>query len=268
LEKLGSLEEDESIFSNPDSLEPDFIPPFLPFRENEMKEIASTLKPLCASGSGRNIFITGKAGIGKTHAVKKVLRDLGEETKNILIFYINCWTHSTSREVFEEILSQMRLPRSNEMTPTGMIEKILLRTGERPVVLCFDEIDKAREHGFLYSALEEFKKKVLILISNNEDFLAGLDERIRSRLLAREIIFRPYSREEMAGIIRERRKYAFYEDTWSKAAIEAVEEKAFEAGDVRFALHALRLAGLKAESKASRTVMREHAEEALAELEK
>ena len=266
MEKLGPLGEEESIFSNPDSLEPDFIPPILPFREGELREIAETLKPLLNDQSGRNIFITGKAGIGKTHAVKKVLHDLSEENENILVFYINCWVHPTAREMSEEMFSQMKLPKTGEMSPAGMLGKIIMRIGERPVIVCLDEIDRAKEHGFLYSVLERFRKKSLILISNRSDFPALLDERIRSRLLAKEITFRPYSREEIAGIIRERKKYAFYEDTWSKAAIETVEEKAFEVADVRFALRALRLAGLKAESKASRTVMKEHAEEAIAEL--
>lgn len=266
MEKLGPLSEEESLFSNPDSLEPDFIPPILPFREGEIREIAETLKSLLSGLSGRNIFIAGKAGIGKTHAVKKVLRDLREETENTLVFNINCWIHSTAGEMAEAVFSQMKLPRTGEMTPAGMLEKIIARTGERPVIICFDEVDRAKEYGFLYSALEEFRKKSLILISNRPDFLAGLDERIRSRLLAREITFRPYSKEEISKIIRERKKYAFYEDTWSKAAIKAVEEKTFEFADIRFALRALKLAGLKAENAGSRTVMKEHAEEAISEL--
>lgn len=266
MEKITPLGSEESIFSNIDSLEPGFLPPLMPYRENEIKEIAASLEPLLKETSGRNLLITGKAGIGKTHAVKKVLQDFLEESDNAFVFYVNCWTHSSGREVFEDLCSQLKISRPSDLTESQLLNRILARLEERPAVLCFDEIDRAGEFGFLYSSLEEFKVKSIILISNKTGFLAGLDERIRSRLLPKEIFFRGYTKEEISGILRERRKYAFFEDTWSKKAIELVEEKSFEKGDLRFAIQLLKLAGLKAEGDVSRIVREEHVKEALKEL--
>jgi len=266
LEKLARLGEEESIFSNPDSLEPDFLPPLLPYREGESKEIAESLKPLLAGKSGRNLLIVGKAGVGKTHSVKKVLRSFQEEGGNALVFYVNCWTHSTGIEVFGEICSQLKITAAAGLAESQLLKRILARVEGRPVVLVFDEIDRAKEFGFLYSSLEEFGARAIILISNNAGFLAMLDDRIRSRLLPKEIPFREYSKEEMGGILRERRKYAFYQDTWAKQAAELVDGRAFGKADVRYGISLLKLAGEKAEGDASRVVIEKHVEAALKEL--
>ena len=266
MEKLSPLGVEESLFSNKNSLEPGFLPPLMPYREGEMGEIAASLKPLLLGESGRNLLIVGKAGIGKTHAVKKVLHSFREESGSALVLYVNCWTQSTGTEVFGEICSQLKITAAAGLAESQLLKRILARIEGRPVVLCFDEIDRAKEYGFLYSSLEEFSFRAVILVSNRAGFLASLDERIRSRLLPREIEFRPYSREEVSGVLRERRKYAFYEDVWGKSAAELADAKTFGKGDLRFGIQLLKLAGMKAEGSASRAVKQEHVEAALKEL--
>ena len=74
------LREGESLFKNEDALDGDFIPRNLPYRENQHHHVASVIKPLLMGRNGRNLFICGAPGIGKTAAVKWVLRELEEET--------------------------------------------------------------------------------------------------------------------------------------------------------------------------------------------
>jgi len=260
---LSPLGAEESIFSNQEALDPDFLPPVMPFREGEMKEIASSLEPLLNNRNGRNLHVTGSAGIGKTHAVRKIMRDLEEE--GVHAFYVNCWTNSTGKEAFQEICSRLRVQFKAEESESVLLRKILLRTKGKPVVFCFDEIDQAKEHGFLYSALEEFPLKSVVLISNRKDFLAGLDDRIRSRLLPKEIVFREYSEDETSSILKERRKFAFYEETWAGDATVLLEEKS-NGSDLRYAIRLMKLSGLKAEDDASRIIRTEHVEKAFSEL--
>ncbi len=263
MDKLSPLGEEESLFSNKDALDPDFVPPLLPFRESETREIAASLKPLLSGESGRNVVLAGKAGIGKTHAVKKAFSGLTEEGPETLAFYVNCWTNSTGKEVFESIAAQLRIQGASALSESALLKKIISRTGKRPIALCFDEIDQAKELGFLYSSLEEFPKKAIALISNSRGFLAGLDERIRSRLLPKEIHFKEYSAEETAEILAERKKYAFFENTWESKALELAGEKTYEKKDMRFGIRLLKLAGETAEKGASRLVKKEHVEKAL-----
>ena len=75
------LRDDESLFLNPVALDYEFIPKLIPYRENEQHFIASCIKPLFANRNGKNLLIYGKPGIGKTLAVKHVLKELEEETQ-------------------------------------------------------------------------------------------------------------------------------------------------------------------------------------------
>lgn len=256
--KLGPLENGETIFSNIDSLSPDFVPKLLPYRENEQKEIANALKPLLEGIAARNLFIYGKAGIGKTHAVKRVLEDINEF--GLPSIFVNCWIHPGSDAIIEAMARQLGI------VAEPSVEKIKNRIEERAVVFVFDEIDQAKDLNFLYATLEEINRKGIILISNKPEFIATLDERIRSRLQPQTIEFRDYKPEEIKGILKERRKYAFYEETWAEEAIKLLEEKTIEKGDIRFGLILMRNAGLNAEQDASRIVLKKHVEQALERL--
>ncbi|MDO8661178.1 MAG: hypothetical protein Q7K43_04770, partial [Candidatus Woesearchaeota archaeon] len=63
----------ESIFKNEEALEPDFVPKLLPYRDQQQHALASCIKPLLQDRNGRNAFVFGAPGIGKTAAVKWVL---------------------------------------------------------------------------------------------------------------------------------------------------------------------------------------------------
>jgi DNA polymerase III delta prime subunit len=85
------LRADETLFKNEYALDYEFIPKLLPYREEQQKYIAKVIAPLLQKRDGRNLFIYGSPGIGKTAAIKWVLRDLEEETTEVHQIYINCW---------------------------------------------------------------------------------------------------------------------------------------------------------------------------------
>ncbi|MEM4598732.1 MAG: hypothetical protein QW400_03530 [Candidatus Diapherotrites archaeon] len=252
--KISPLGSEETLFSNIDSLEPDFVPRIIPFRENEQKAIANALEPLLSGISARNLFIYGKSGIGKTHAVLRVLDDFAE--LNIRSFVVNCWTMQNSELVIREIARQVGLPNENDLY------KIKSRLSA-PSIFVFDEIDRATDLGFLYAFAEEIKIKGIVLISNKKDFFASVDERIRSRIMPQHIEFRQYTESEISAILAERRKYAFYEGTWHRGAIELLERKTAEKGDIRFGIALMKYAGLNAEKEASRIIFEKHVASAL-----
>ena len=77
--KLFSSPEKE-IFKNEGVLYPDFVPEELNFRDNEIKEIVFSLKPLIAGKKALNLFIYGGTGTGKTVSAKHVSSQLMKET--------------------------------------------------------------------------------------------------------------------------------------------------------------------------------------------
>ena len=80
------------------------------------------------------------------------------------------------------------------------------------------------------------------------------------------IEFRPYNGNEIDGIIRERIKYAFFENVWQEEAIELAVEKTFELGDIRSGLYLLREAGNAAEDRSSRKITLDDIKKALEKL--
>jgi cell division control protein 6 len=85
---LGS---DESLFKNELALDYSFLPKLLPHRENQQKYLATCIKPLLMGKNGRNLFVYGAPGIGKTAALRFILNELEEETEEVIPIYINCW---------------------------------------------------------------------------------------------------------------------------------------------------------------------------------
>src|SRR3989338_2379886 len=97
------LKSDESLFVNEVALDYSYIPKLLPYRENQQKGIASSIKPLLVGKNGRNLFVFGAPGIGKTAAIKHVFRDLENETDECIPIYINCWQKNTTFKILLEV---------------------------------------------------------------------------------------------------------------------------------------------------------------------
>jgi len=261
------LHGNESLFKNEDALEYEFLPKLLPFREKEQHEIARCVAPLFQERNGRNILVHGAPGIGKTAAARSVLRELEEKSDEIYVIYINCWQTNTSYKVFVEICDQLGYKFTQNKNGTELMKVIATMINKKSGVIVFDEIDKAEEFDFLYSLLEDLFKKSLVLITNYKSWLIELDERIKSRLTPELIEFKQYNEKETFEILKQRREYAFVPGVWDDAAFSLVCQRAAGAKDIRTGLYLMRQAALKAEEKASKKVLTEHVEKALATMD-
>jgi archaeal cell division control protein 6 len=109
----------------------------------------------------------------------------------------------------------------------------------------------------------------LIGISNSLTFKDKLDPRVRSSLSEEEMVFNPYTVEQLQRILSDRAKLAFYEDAISNAAINlcaAVAGK--ENGDARKAIDLLRVAAELAERERALKVEEKHIKFAQEKIEK
>jgi cell division control protein 6 len=139
---------------------------------------------------------------------------------------------------------------------------------KKAVVLVFDEIDKAEELDFLYFLLERIYKKSIFLITNYEDWLVDLDERIKSRLTAEVVEFKQYEFKEVKTILSQRLTYAFQDNVWDNDALDLVSRVTAEHGDIRLGMYLLREAGNLAEEKFAKKITIDHARAAVDKLEK
>jgi archaeal cell division control protein 6 len=257
------LKSGESIFRDTIFLSYDFQPKIIPYREKEQMRFATAIRPLLQGHNGRNLFVYGPPGVGKTTACKHVLRELGETTDEILPIYINCWKENTTFKIFYKICEDLGHKFIQQKKSNELFTLIKEKLNKGSCVFIFDEIDKLDDFNFLYTILEDIYRKSIFLITNYRDSYGELDERIRSRLGPEFVTFRSYNEAETAGILKQRRDYAFVQDCWDEEAFKEIVEKCTETCDVRIGLYLMRESGNVAEEKSSRKIELVHVAEAI-----
>ena len=263
---LGSS---ESLFKNNSDtpLDFSFIPKPVKYRENEQRTIASCMKPLFQEKTGRHVFVHGQPGVGKTIACRHLLREIDDETDEIVPIYINCWKHNTTFKIVMEICELMEFKFVQNRKTEELFRWVKQALNKKSAALVLDEADKLEDLDFIYMVLEEIYRKTIILITNYKDWLIELDDRIKSRLMPEVAEFKPYNNEETRGILKQRMDYAFYSNVFENDAFELIARKTAELQDIRNGLHLMREAANIAESKSSRKVLLEHAKLALEKID-
>jgi cell division control protein 6 len=261
------LKDNESLFLDELALDYDYVPKEIPYRENQQHYIADCIKPLFNNRSGRNLFFFGAPGIGKTVAIKHIFRDLENVSDRVIPLYVNCWKKDSSYKILLDICDQIGYKWTHNKRTDELMRIVAQILNKKAAVICLDEVDKVKEVDILYSLCEDLNKKVIIVIANDQEWISKLDSRIRSRLMAEYLEFKPYNFEETKGILKQRVEFAFVRDVWEPEALSLVYRKCYESKDIRVGLFLLREAGNIAEMKASRKIKKEHAEEAVSKLE-
>ncbi|MBI2669051.1 AAA family ATPase [Candidatus Woesearchaeota archaeon] len=253
----------ESLFRDTVFLSYDFQPKILSCRENEQQRFAIGIRPLLQGNNGRNVFVYGPPGVGKSTACKHVLRELEETTDDIASMYINCWKENTTFKIFYKLCEDLGFKFIQSKKTSELWDLIKSKLNRTAVVFVFDEIDKLEDTDFLYAILEDIYRKSIFLITNYRDSYSEMDERIRSRLNPEFLFFRPYNEVEIAQILKQRRGYAFVQDCWDEDSFAEIIEKCAETNDVRIGLYLMREAGNIAEERNSKRIITSHVAEAI-----
>lgn len=261
------LKSDETLFKDEIALDYDYLPKLLPYRENEQHYLANLIKPLLQKRNGKNILIHGAPGIGKTAAVRWVLRDLENETEEVFPIYVNCWKKNTCAKIIHDVCEQMGIKFFQNKTKEELFDILKKEFNKKAVVFVLDEVDKLDDYDFLYLILEEVYRKTIVLVTNYRKWLLDLDERIRSRLTAEIREFKQYDEKETKGILKERLSYAFVPGAWDDEAFNLAAKKAAELRDIRSGLYLLKESGNAAEEQSSRKIDLDHVKKAIQKLD-
>ncbi len=273
---FASMVKESSVFKNRDALSPHFIPPHLPFREEQVSLLAKKISPVLSYKKPENIFIYGRTGTGKTAVVKKVLKDLNSfaESKNMPVkgIYINGRLYESEYKILSNILTSLDSSQNPVGLSTSIIYDRILRyisTNSLRLIVAVDEIDTVKGVSNLIYRLNRANDELesgsisIIGISNNPKFKENLDARTRSTLCEVEVVFPPYNAVQLEKILEDRAEMAFKEGVVEKEAISlAAAYAAKHSGDARYALQLLLRAGDLADEEESEKVTRDHVERA------
>jgi len=260
------LKDSESLFKNPIALDYDYQPKLIPYRDNEQHYIASCIKPLLQDRNGKNIFIFGKPGIGKTVATKHVLQDLEENHDEIQQVYINCWKKDTPYKVILDICEQIGYKWIQQKKTDELFQKVKEILNKTSTIFVLDEADKLQDTSIIYSIVEDIYKKTILLITNEKDWIDTVDKRLLSRLVPELLEFKPYNKEETKEILKQRAQYTFNQNIFEEKAFNQIAEETFRLQDIRTGLFLLKESALIAENKSLKKIRLEHSEEAIKKL--
>lgn len=271
------------IFKNRDVLRHDFIPAYLPHREEQAQRIGGILAPVLRGSKPSNIFIYGKTGTGKTAVVKYVLDKLVRKSRevhvSVEVCYVNCRIAGTDYRVLSQLCESIGLHIPFTGLAVGEVFdrfKEALESKRIPLITVLDEVDaliKARGDAVLYELTRinenlKFGRVSILGISNDLRFKELLDPRVLSSLSEEEVVFRPYSAPELRDILQQRSKLAFLDGALVVGIINLCSAlAAAEHGDARRALDLLRVAGELAERNGERYVKEEHVRQAQEKIE-
>ena len=283
-----------ALIKNRRTLTIDYVPEKLPFRDEETKTVAQTLSVVLKGARPSNLLLFGKPGTGKTAVVKNVVQRLHKKAKDlgieVTVPFVNAKTANTGYKVLYEIAENMGINNEEEKKlqvhftglsmgeATDRILDFIQKKKKLHVVLIIDEVDSLVDRNgddILYNftraneRISEGGFISLIGVSNSLTFKDKLDPRVRSSLSEEEMVFNPYTVEQLQKILTDRVKLAFNDDVISGAAINLCAAMAGkENGDARKAIDLLRVAAEIAERERSANVGEKHIRLAQEKIEK
>jgi archaeal cell division control protein 6 len=261
-----------ALFQNHDALSTEYVPDKLPFREGQIKQVAEILAPSLHGSKPSNLLLYGKTGTGKTAVARLVVEKLQAQglSKSIVTCYVNSRIASTEYRTLAKIAESLPLEDGERIPGTGLsigtvLDRIFrsIKSGRVHFILVLDEIDylvNAYGDDILYQLTRAGEHVepgffTIIGISNDLKFKDELDPRVLSSLGEEELVFPPYTTEELYAILAARAKIAFKAGVVPAAVINLCAALAgSEHGDARRAVDLLRVSGEIAEREAMHQV--------------
>ncbi|MDP7975002.1 MAG: Cdc6/Cdc18 family protein [Thermoprotei archaeon] len=252
------------IFRDETVLFPDFIPPYLPHRDAQMRQLIDYFRVVLESPGkvSQKVLCEGRVGVGKT-AVAKLFSSLLEREANLRFgvklksVVVDCRKERTLFSVLQAVSSSLDPYAQIKGFSTRDIHKMILEGLEATgtsLLLVLDEVDYlllSSGSDAIYELTRDEKgasRVSFMFISRSSAFMNSLDESTRSTLLHNRLSFPAYSSLELRDILTQRLPQAFVSGSVSDEVVgQAAELAASAGGDARLALELLWRAAKRAE---------------------
>jgi archaeal cell division control protein 6 len=273
LQSLNEMLSESKLFANREVLSPHYIPKKLISRSKEINSIERALAPSLKGDRGRNLFIYGKTGTGKTSCTKFVLDEVkGIPNTKAKISYINCKIYNSRYRVLNKVVSD-HLPTyaKRGYGTVDLYEKLTnwIEEDNKILVTILDEVDVVKDLDDLIYTLTRINSDIkaggvtIIGISNRVSFKESLDPRSLSTLYETELVFPPYYANELYEILKDRASAGFKKNVISDEILHFIAGAAArEGGDARLSLKIMSKSAELAEERELDKVTLKEAEEA------
>ncbi|PCN50557.1 hypothetical protein B6U99_03735 [Candidatus Geothermarchaeota archaeon ex4572_27] len=251
-----------------------YLPPRLPHREEELRTLLDSVKPLV---EGRveeysTPVVYGPTGVGKTTTVRKMIEVLKRlrARVSLTVCLVNCGVEqrpfNVVQRVSQEVLEGSIRGYSYEEA-IGMINDALELRDEY-LLLVLDEVDELLrvDRGrllYVISRLDEEARSRRIfplIVARRYESILDLPQHIRGKIAGPTLYFKPYTREQMRDIVMDRVSMAIAPNAITENAIEAISFIAanVDGGDARSAISLLLNGGNLAEQSGDPAINVEH----------
>ncbi len=267
---------DETIFKNIDAFNPDYVPENYLHRESQMEALAICLRPALMGGRPINTVVLGSPATGKTTAINKIFNIVEMKSDQLICVYVNCQLHTTRFNIFSQIYKKIfgHLPPETGVPFSRIYIEIMkyLQAQKKSLVVALDDVSylfhSNNANKIFYDILrayEEFNgvRTGIFAILSDIEFRYMLDKNVNSIFIPQEIIFEPYTTQQMFEILKDRINAGFYPNVISEDMLNQIVEYASSAGDLRIGIDLLRVSGNFAEADASRKIEEKHLTKAL-----
>ena len=273
-----------SLFKRREILLPDYEPDCILHRDEELRAFAQILAPALRGDRILNAMLFGLPGTGKTVVARYVLRRFASvaraQDRSVRVLYVNCRVEGSEYKVLVAMCRELGVDvPSTGLAKAELYARLFRAVDARggAVIAVLDEVDAVYRPGesqllYLLTRMNESTRRgklSLTIISNSVTFKELMDARERSALFEEEILFHPYTFEQLYDILKHRAELAFHEGVVPEETLRycaAIAAK--EHGDARRALHLLRVAGELADRAGAPQVTPQHVDAAIAAIDR
>ncbi len=205
------------LFLDASAFTTDYIPDPDPYRRVQAEELAFELLDGMAGSTPRTVICRGSPGTGKTTCVRTIFSEIEALNSRFIPIYVDCRIDRTRYSILSRISSNLTgRPPAEDMAESEVIETIADHVLEHRAVLavCLDDIDhiSAGVTNYVLHVLLRMHETwpgirvgVVAVVNSPYFNLCSTPEASGSSVFhPAEIIFTPFSNDEIRGILRDR----------------------------------------------------------------
>ena len=262
----------KKIIINDNVFSSNYKPKNIFFRDTEIETLFRKYIPTQKQKYVPDLSIYGVTGTGKTLITNLVFEKLSKETDNTYYIFVQCNELTTKPAIVKHILNQIT-DIENSSSITDNLAKIKKMIDGKLMVLIMDEVDlflkndKSNEN--LIQIFSDWVNTVMVFVSNDPSWHRFImDHRTISRLHRTNMIFRPYTADEIFQILQDRAFAGIREGAISDEMINEISRFTSQYnGDARIGVKLLSKAAELAEMKGKTQIDIEVIKEAIEQLE-